>query len=200
MPSGGTIQFDRTQALEAAMSIFWEKGYEATGLAELLERMGIGRQSLYNTFGDKRSLFVLALSHYYKTRITRFQQVIEGNASPLEGVRAILRMIESHNTSGNGLGCLMINSIAESGAFDAEMKTLLRDKLKKLEAIFKSALARAKEANELRADTDTRALARALVSTVFGTTLMGRLGVSKAMVADVIRMNQKMLDVHATGR
>ena len=200
MPRGGTIQFDRTEALEAAMSLFWEKGYEATGLAELLERMGIGRQSLYNTFGDKRSLFEQALSHYYKTRITRFQQVIEGNASPLEGVRAILRMIESHNTSGNGLGCLVINSIAESGAFDAEMKTLLRDKLKKLEAIFKSALARAKEANELRADTDTRALARALVSTAFGTTLMGRVGVSKAMVADVIRMNQKMLDAYATGR
>ncbi len=200
MPRGGTIQFDRTEALEAAMSLFWEKGYEATGLAELLERMGIGRQSLYNTFGDKRSLFVLALSHYYQTRITGLQQLIESNSSPLEGVRAVLRMYESHNTSGNGLGCLVVNSAAESGSFDAEIKTILRDKIKQVEAIFKNALAKAKKDSELRADTDTRALARALVSTAFGTTLMGRVGVSKAMVADVIRMNQKMLDAYAMGR
>ena len=80
----------RTEALEAAMSLFWEKGYEATGLAELLERMGIGRQSLYNTFGDKRSLFVLALSHYYQTRLTGLQQLIEGNSSPLnDSVRGV---------------------------------------------------------------------------------------------------------------
>ncbi len=200
MPRGRTIQFDHTQALEAAMTLFWEKGYEATGLAELLERMGIGRQSLYNTFGDKRSLFVLALSHYYQTRFTGLQQLIKESSSPLEGVRAVLRMYERHNTSGNGLGCLLVNSAAESGSFDAEIKTILRDKIKRIEAMFKSALAKAKEANELRADTDTRALARSLVSTAFGTTLMGRVGVSKAMVADVIRMNQKMLDAHATGR
>ena len=182
------------------MSLFWEKGYEAAGLAELLEHMGIGRQSLYNTFGDKQSLFKEALSHYHDTRISGLVQLIDDNSSPLEGVRAVLRMYESHNTSGNELGCLIVNTAAESGTLNAELKTILREMIKKLETTFKKALVKAREMRELRSDTDTRALARLLVSTTFSTSLMGRVGVSKSMVADVIRMNQKMLDTYATRR
>jgi len=57
-------EFDREKVLERAMHVFWARGYEATSLPELLDAMQIGRQSMYDTFGDKRALFIAALDRY----------------------------------------------------------------------------------------------------------------------------------------
>ena len=62
MNPGPDPQFDRQQVLEAAMDLFWAQGFEGTGMTQLLEHVGIGRQSFYNTFGDKRALFIKAVA------------------------------------------------------------------------------------------------------------------------------------------
>ncbi|MFA9412981.1 MAG: TetR/AcrR family transcriptional regulator, partial [Deltaproteobacteria bacterium] len=59
-------EFDREVVLERAMEFFWAQGYEAASMRELLDTMDIGRQSLYDTFGDKHSLFLASLQHYYE--------------------------------------------------------------------------------------------------------------------------------------
>jgi len=64
MKTGRPTEFDRNTALERAMVLFWRQGYEATSLSDLLGEMGIGRQSLYNAFGDKQALFIEAARHY----------------------------------------------------------------------------------------------------------------------------------------
>ena len=69
MTRGPDKQFDREAVLERAMEAFWAGGCEATGVSDLLKTMGIGRQSLYDTFGDKRSLFLETLRHYFRTRV-----------------------------------------------------------------------------------------------------------------------------------
>ena len=56
--------FDVERALDRAVEVFWTRGYEATSLCDLLEHMEIGRQSLYDTFGDKHGLFLAALERY----------------------------------------------------------------------------------------------------------------------------------------
>ncbi|OKH17284.1 TetR/AcrR family transcriptional regulator [[Limnothrix rosea] IAM M-220] len=65
--AGRKLTFKREVVLDKAMALFWEKGYPATGLTELLECMGIKRQSLYNTFGNKHGLFLEAIAHYSST-------------------------------------------------------------------------------------------------------------------------------------
>ena len=65
--AGRKLAFEREIALSNAMDLFWEKGYHGTGLTELLKRMGIKRQSLYNTFGSKRRLFLEAIAYYGQT-------------------------------------------------------------------------------------------------------------------------------------
>jgi TetR/AcrR family transcriptional repressor of nem operon len=67
MSRGSEKQFDPDIALAKAMEVFWARGYEAASLSKLLELMGIGKKSLYDTFGNKRSLFLKALDHYTLT-------------------------------------------------------------------------------------------------------------------------------------
>ncbi len=199
MPRGATKQFDRTEVLDRAMQLFWEKGYEATGLSELTQRMGIGRQSLYDTFGDKRSLFLEALDHYVGTRLSRVSDLLKAPGSPLRNIRRVLAFYEQHNTSGNGLGCLIINSAAEFGSPDARLDEPVRKRVKLLESMFKQAFDAAREAAEIEPKADTLALARAMCSLTCGVCLMGRVGMSKAMVRDIIKMNARIIDSVAVG-
>ncbi len=194
MPRGATKQFDRAEALDKAMRLFWEQGYEATGMTELTERMGIGRQSLYDTFGDKRSLFLAALDHYETTVLGMIRAQLEAPGSPIGNIRRVMRLYDKHNTCGNGLGCLLVNSMAESGGLDDGFEPTLLRKTKGVEAMFRQALEAAKAAGEIRADSDTLAIARAMCCLAFGVTLMGRVGVSKAMVRDAIRMNERIIE------
>lgn len=179
------------------MKLFWQKGYEATGLSELLERMGIGRQSLYNTFGDKRALFEESLNHYVATRIAGIASLLHESESAMEGLHGVLKMYERHNTEGNGLGCLLVNSAAESNVLETQTREVLRAHFEKLETHFRKALERAKREGELIATAEPRALARSLVSTAFSTTLMGRAALPKPVVSDVIRMARCLLDSYA---
>ena len=80
-----TKEFDRDAALDRAMHVFWKKGYEATSLPDLLQAMGIARQSLYDTFGEKHALFMAALERYTQLILTTFAQTIGVN----EGARAV---------------------------------------------------------------------------------------------------------------
>ncbi len=185
------------------MQLFWEKGYEGSGMAELLDRMGIGRQSLYDTYGSKKQLFLEALEHYMEIRIGHLRGILEAPGSPLANLRRVLGFYEQHCTGGSGLGCLLVNTLAESGALDEtfgpELRTkFLQRKVKTLEAMFRAAFVRAKEAGELVPDAEPRALARSMVALASGVTLMGRIGVSKSMVRDTIRMHGRLLDSVAT--
>ncbi len=194
MPRGATKQFDRTEALDRAMQLFWEKGYEATGLSELTERMGIGRQSLYDTFGDKKSLFLEALDHYEETELGRLRDQLGAPGSAIENIRGVLTIFDQHNTCGNGLGCLLVNAMAESGGTDPSFEEPIRRKAKALETMFRKAFDAAKEAGEIRPDADTLALARTMCALAFGLTVMGRIGLSRAVVRDAIRMNTRIID------
>ncbi len=176
------------------MMLFWERGYEATGMADLLERMEIGRQSLYDTFGDKKSLFLEALDHYVETRLGMIRDQLQAPGSPLKNIRRVLGFYEQHCTSGNGLGCLLVNTMAESGGMDESFEAPLKRKMKGVESMFRAAFDRAKEAGEIQDDADTLALARSMCTLAFGLTLMGRVGASKAMVRDAIRMHTRIID------
>ncbi len=78
---GRPREFDREEALGQAMDLFWSQGYEATGVADLCDRMGLGRQSLYNTYGDKESLFAEALEHYDRVQLQPMVDALESPGS-----------------------------------------------------------------------------------------------------------------------
>ena len=83
-------EFDREEALERATGVFWAKGYASTSTDDLLTAMGIARQSLYNAFQDKRALYLEALERYQRTATGGHLQRLNGAASPIAGVQALL--------------------------------------------------------------------------------------------------------------
>jgi AcrR family transcriptional regulator len=86
-------EFDREEVLKAAVATFADHGFEGTSTDELLAAMGISRQSLYDTFGDKRQLYLEALRHYGVSSVTNLIRALNTAPSPLQGVESALMQV-----------------------------------------------------------------------------------------------------------
>ena len=188
MTIGRPTEFDRQDALEKAMGLFWRNGYEATGLTALTNEMGIGRQSLYNAFGDKHSLFVEAIKHYASRNSQPLIGILHAPGSGVANIRKALEAVVAFTTSGDCCGCLVTNSIVELAPHDDEVAKVVRSALNRVEKAFQDAVNRAVESGEISADTDTRAVARFLNNTLHGMVVMGKASASKAALKDVVEI------------
>jgi TetR/AcrR family transcriptional repressor of nem operon len=188
MTIGRPPEFDRQEALEKAMGLFWRNGYEATGLTHLTTEMGIGRQSLYNAFGDKHSLFIEAMKHYASRNGQPLIDILRAPGSGVNNIRQALEAVVSLMTSGDCCGCLVTNSIVELAPHDEEVAEVVRSALNRVEKAFKDAVDLAIESGEISADTDARAMARFLNNTLHGMVVMGKASASKAALKDVVKI------------
>jgi len=188
MTIGRPTEFDRQDALEKAMGLFWRNGYEATGLTDLTNEMGIGRQSLYNAFGDKHSLFVEAIKHYVSRNSQPLIGILQAPGSGVSNIGKALEAVVSIATSGDCCGCLVTNSIVELAPHDEEVAEVVRSALNRMEKAFKNAVDRAVESGEIPANTDTRAVARFLNTTLHGMVVLGKASASKTVLRDVVKI------------
>ncbi|HEY0802956.1 MAG TPA: TetR/AcrR family transcriptional regulator, partial [Steroidobacteraceae bacterium] len=117
-------EFDRDQALDRAMRVFWAKCYAWTSTDDLLAAMKIGRQSLYNTFGDKRKLYVEALDRYQRASSAGHLARLNSSPSPLGGIEALLVGLIAEDDRARALGCMGVSSVGEFGAADSELVML----------------------------------------------------------------------------
>ncbi|RQR33039.1 TetR/AcrR family transcriptional regulator [Burkholderia sp. Bp9143] len=169
-------EFDRDEALERALRVFWEKGYAGTSTDDLLRAMNIGRQSLYNAFGDKRKLYVEALERYQSDSVSGHVARLAGPASALAGVEALLLGVIAGNAEQRALGCMGVNSICEFGAADPELAEL-REKAGAL--LMKRLVARVREGQdtgEIDRSIDAREAAGFVLTTMQGIQLGARAG------------------------
>src|SRR5258708_1517352 len=120
-------EFDRDEALDRATRAFWAKGYASTSIEDLLAAMNIGRQSLYNAFGDKRKLYLEALERYQRESTASHLERLNSSASPLGGIEALLFGIIAEDDRVRALGCMGVSSVCEFGAADPEL-VMLRSK------------------------------------------------------------------------
>ncbi len=175
MTRGPEKQFDPEIALDKAMQLFWAKGYAATGLTELLETMEIGRKSLYDTFGNKRELYIKALQRYSQTVVDDIHRGLNNpDRTALENVRAVMRRFATTNSKPMSPGCLLGVSMAQFRTDDAEMAGILRKHMQLVERAYYKAFARAQADGELKPTTNVRNLARLFMSAHQGLTLIGR--------------------------
>ncbi len=193
-PAGRPKEFDRDQALDRAMNLFWSRGYEATGLRELLDHMEIGRQSLYDTFGDKHSLYLEAVQHYFDKVTHCYVDQLDGSGSPLERIRRAVRSIANSVTENQCRGCFLTNTLVESAPHNAEIADAARTQLRDLESAFRRVLKEAVDIGELPNDANVRALARYLTSTIQGLVVMGKASVSRGVVKDIVDVALSVLD------
>jgi TetR/AcrR family transcriptional regulator, transcriptional repressor for nem operon len=111
-------EFDPDVALGRAMTIFWERGYEATSVQDLVEGMGIGRRSMYDTFGDKHALFMQSLNRYAETQSRAAAAATAKARDGRDAVRDMLSVVLGPDTRFKG--CLLVNSATEVAVHDAE--------------------------------------------------------------------------------
>lgn len=194
MPAGRPKAFDEEEVLERAMDVFWLRGYQGTATAELLKRMGIGRQSMYDTFGSKRDLFLRTILHYRDTRLKEALATLDRPQSPLQNVADVLRYFERLAQDKESKGCFVANSLVEVNTHDEEIVALLKETLGALEDGILKALRCAQAEGELPPGKSPRALARALTNAIVGMAVTGKLGLSNASVSDIYAGTLSMLE------
>jgi TetR/AcrR family transcriptional regulator, transcriptional repressor for nem operon len=190
---GRPKSFSEQDALERALDIFWQRGYRGVGLTELLSGMGIARQSLYDTFGSKRQLFIKTIEYYRNTRLASALALLEREGSPTQNVKDVVRFFEQLALDKRARGCLVANSLVEIGPHDREIRALLAQTLGLLEKSIEKALRRARRRGELAAGRSPRTIARALTNALIGLAVTGKLAQNRSTVEDIYTGTLTML-------
>ena len=136
-------EFDVDDALDKAMQVFWNKGYEGTGLTDLLQAMGIARGSLYKAFGDKRALFLATLSYYDRVCISPAvallsdETISEGATRIARQLETIVLVVENEN---DRRGCFLCNTAVDQAPHDSEIQKQCQRMMNRMQEGFLIAL------------------------------------------------------------
>jgi TetR/AcrR family transcriptional regulator, transcriptional repressor for nem operon len=169
-------EFDKTEAVRKATRLFWAKGFAATSTDSLLKEMGIGRQSLYGAFGDKRRLYLQSMQSYLDEVTAGHLDRLNTPASPLDGIRALLTGIAAVDDETRALGCMGVGSVSEFGAGDPEL-CRMRDAVNRV--LFEGVIARieqGKSAGEIDTHLDARQATEFVLLTMVGLQVSARGG------------------------
>ncbi|GAB3909358.1 TetR/AcrR family transcriptional regulator [Microbispora bryophytorum] len=170
-----TKEFDPDVVLERALDLFWRRGFEATSMADLVEHLGIGRASLYATFGGKHDLYVKALERYAQTRDPNLVELLSQPGPALPAVRTLVeRYTEESIRDRDRRGCMIVNAATELLPDDEPVARLVEASWTGLETALTSALIRARAQGEISAESDPRVLARFVLVFLQGVRVMGK--------------------------
>lgn len=199
MPAGRPPEFDREDALDRAMRLFWRRGYEGTSMSDLTQELGIGRQSLYGAFGDKQKLFVMCLERYADQVLEKsLFGTLDAEGSALAAIERVLAAWEAYAESSEFLGCMLGKSLAELGRRDSELDRLMRGKLDRVQKGLERALARAKAQGELDAHADARAMSRSITAFAQGAAVVCQVWREPRAVRETMLGARALLAAHAT--
>ncbi|WP_426436149.1 TetR/AcrR family transcriptional regulator [Bradyrhizobium genosp. P] len=160
------------------MSVFWSKGYAATSTDDLLQAMKIGRQSLYDTFGDKKRLYVETLERYQRESVAGHIERLRSGASPLAGIEALLVGLVSPDETTRKMGCMGVNSVSEFGNTDLDLVKLRTRSSRLLHKPLIERLRAAQDAGEIGRSVDIEDAARFVAMTMLGLQVAARAGES----------------------
>lgn len=187
-------EFDVDDALASALQVFWQKGYEATSMQDLVDAMGIQKASLYGTFGDKHSLYTAALRSYQQQSLRTMDEKL-ASSPPKAALRSLVLGIAEQACGRAGkMGCFCVNANIEMAPHDAEITSLLREHSEQVEAIFERTLRAAKAQGGLPRGADCKELASFVFGIVMALNVLGKQGASRARMLAVANHGLAALD------
>ena len=188
-------EFDRDEALHKAMEVFWSRGYSAASIQDLVRHMGINRQSLYDTFGDKHALYLLALDRYREVEGRRMFELLERPGSVKKSLRQLFEgTVEKALCDEQRRGCFMGNAMSELAGRCKETAAKTCTNMAVAEEAFYRALLRGKKGGELKRVSDPRAVARFLYSSLQGLVLMAKATQDRKKLKDVVKVTLWVLE------
>ncbi len=192
---GRPREFDVDEAVADAMNVFWTRGYHATSMTDLLEGTGLSRGSLYKAFGDKKSLFLLALERYAEAGLDELAEALAASGSVKEALRAALTIYVPLSSGKTGQrGCMVMATAAEMLPHDPEVGTRVRDTFRRIQALLSDAVRRGQATGEVTSDQDARDVARFLVCQIEGMRLLGKAGATRQDMAAVVTAAMRSLN------
>jgi len=186
--------FDRDQVLDIAIEVFRQKGFDGTSTDDLINAMQIGRQSLYATFGDKRSLYLEALRRYNTNSIVDLLDARRDATSPRQTIEALLLAFAEQAGQPAASACLGVNSICEFGTSDDDVVRINHESGQTLQRFLERNLREAQSLGEVDKTLDPRGAAQFIAVTLMGMKVSARAGADAATLRNIAQMALRSLD------
>lgn len=162
--------FDEDQVLDAAMTTFWYKGYEATSLQDLMAAMNLQKGSIYKAFGDKHQLFMTVLQRYLDAALQKCKTLFQSASSPRAALRFLIEenLANISNEDSCGRGCFAVNAAVELAPHDPQVAGILSTYFNSKERIFADLIVKGQDKGEFRADLNPQETARFIIMCLHG--------------------------------
>lgn len=186
-------EFDENAVLDKAMKLFWEQGYEKTSMTDLVECMGIHRRSLYDTFGDKHTLFLKAMDRFGEKTNAALAAGVKRSETAKEALQFIFNfMIDGQE--GSPSGCFMVNSAVELAARDADVDSKFMKMFTVAEQQLKEIILWGQRDGEFATGSDAEELAEYLHNVWVGLRVMARTSVDKDKLRRIANTSIQFLE------
>ncbi|MBN9489058.1 MAG: TetR/AcrR family transcriptional regulator [Alphaproteobacteria bacterium] len=190
---GRPREFDRDEALESAMRLFWDRGYEATSISDLTRAMRITPPALYGAFGSKKQLFLEAVERYEQGPGCFAQQALtEEPTAECSMRRLLLGAMKSFTNPKNPKGCLAVLGATNCALDSADLSQALIDRRRLAEDAVRARIAAGKNAGELADDADIDALTGMVTALLYGLALKARDGAPRSQLRRIVEQSMTM--------
>ena len=187
-------EFDTNEVLDKAINLFWDKGYNACSMQDIVEGLGLSRSSIYETFGDKRQLFLEALKKYQRAGLDAMEKDVNAASNVKE---VLMRMFESilPETQNCSLkkGCFMVNSAIELAPHDPEIAAIVKNNQREVEDILCKAIEKGQQAGQVTTSLDARSIARFFYANFSGIRVTARSGADRKALEAIIKVSLSVL-------
>lgn len=189
-----TKDFDENEVLTKAMELFWLKGYHATSMQDLVDGLGISRSSLYDTYGDKHSLFIKALENYEAVVGGKMTGIVANAPSAKAAIRGMLEFITSELiTDREHKGCFLVNVAVEVASQDQEVSNIVCQNDRYVEEFFYTTIKKGQKSGEIKNKQDARGLARFIFNNIKGIRVTAKSVSDKDFFDDIIELTMSVL-------
>jgi TetR/AcrR family transcriptional repressor of nem operon len=189
-----TKDFDEEDVLLRAMNLFWLKGYNGTSMQDLVDGLGISRSSLYDTFGDKHSLFVRSLENYRKISADKMAKMARDASSAKDGICKVLEYsIGELVRDKEHKGCFLVNAAVEMAPHDKEVGDMLCQNDKQMGEYFYEAIRKGQESGEITNAQDARLLSQFIINGIKGIRVTAKSSSDKKLFGDLINLTMSVL-------
>ena len=167
--------FDLDTATEAAIKVFWAKGYEATSIADLVNSMGINKGSLYNAFGSKKELFTRALLQYDRNNRQKSLRALEALDDPVGSIRILFDgLIVESEADTDRKGCLLVNTALDLPNQEGDVQVMVTSALEEFQDFFRRAVVLGRKRGGIPKTVDPDETAKSLLALVVGLRVLAR--------------------------
>lgn len=187
--------FDENEVLDKAVEIFRRQGFKTTTPEELVVHLGISRSSLYNTYGDKRSLFIKSLERYQEQTSKALNDFADGSKDAMAAIRTIFKFtVDNCLEDAMPRGCFLVNSIVEFGNEDPETAGIVKESMDVNRTILLRLVKRGQKEGSISNIAKPAALADYLVNCLSGISVSTKAGADRAACEAIIKNSLAILE------